>query len=582
MSGITVNENVTLTIAAGTIVKFANNTHLRVYGQLIANGTSGDKIKFMSIDPNASAGAWSRIDIGQNFDPPFAASSISYAIIEDAVFGVIGRYSDGLTLQNSTFRNNLFGPYAYVSDMVIDNNSIEGTGKYGIYSYNSSSTISDNTIDGFRMSPGYGVYINQGSPKLKRNTITNNLLDGVRTTGSGYPTLISNSTLNINNSITDNSRSGLYASNGSFPNAGKDSRQPGSNCFTYNSSYEIQNLNSSWTLRAENNAWGKIPSSSDFNGVVDYSPYLSEPSWGCGIPMVYFENLYEQLFELFPFAINKAYAIQVVDDTTGSALSLSGYEKFLSGDYKGAISIFKDVIRSYPNSPASEFSLTMIREAFLKDNKKTDHRNYIGIVASSGKRSKASRFAMRNLVSAYQRDGKIDEAVAIAEEILSTDPTDEESMDILFQLGMINMFSNEDSSKAIEYFRQIVTDFPDDDIAQVAADHIELLNGGGLGKGAFGDKSSDENKPSKYFLSDNYPNPFNPETKIEFALPNAGFTRLIIYDLRGREVTRLIDKELNAGVHTISWNASGFASGLYFYSLQSGNFIQTKKMMLLK
>ena len=88
--------------------------------------------------------------------------------------------------------------------------------------------------------------------------------------------------------------------------------------------------------------------------------------------------------------------------------------------------------------------------------------------------------------------------------------------------------------------------------------------------------------PIEYFLSNNYPNPFNPVTRIEFSLPEAGLTRLIIYDLRGVEVERLINKHYNAGYHTVKWDGRGVASGIYYYRLVSGNFAQTKKMLLLK
>ncbi len=89
-------------------------------------------------------------------------------------------------------------------------------------------------------------------------------------------------------------------------------------------------------------------------------------------------------------------------------------------------------------------------------------------------------------------------------------------------------------------------------------------------------------KPVKYSLSNNYPNPFNPETRIDFALPEAGLTRLVIYDLLGKEVARLIDGELSAGYHNVKWNASESASGIYFYRLTSGDFVKIKKMVLLK
>ena len=85
-----------------------------------------------------------------------------------------------------------------------------------------------------------------------------------------------------------------------------------------------------------------------------------------------------------------------------------------------------------------------------------------------------------------------------------------------------------------------------------------------------------------YSLSNAFPNPFNPETKIEYSLSLKSDVSLIIYNLLGEEVIRLVDGFQPAGYHTIEWNASNSASGIYFYRLQVGNFVNKKKMVLLK
>jgi len=85
-----------------------------------------------------------------------------------------------------------------------------------------------------------------------------------------------------------------------------------------------------------------------------------------------------------------------------------------------------------------------------------------------------------------------------------------------------------------------------------------------------------------YLLTQNYPNPFNPETVIEYALPIRSEVKLIIYNLRGQQVALLINGTVPAGNHRVTWNASNFASGIYFYRLQADDFVQTKKMVLLK
>jgi outer membrane protein assembly factor BamB len=87
---------------------------------------------------------------------------------------------------------------------------------------------------------------------------------------------------------------------------------------------------------------------------------------------------------------------------------------------------------------------------------------------------------------------------------------------------------------------------------------------------------------TKFSLEQNYPNPFNPSTTIQYQIPESGFTTLKIYDVLGREILTLINEEQSAGKHKVDFDASGFNSGIYFYRLQAGSFIETKKMVLMK
>ena len=147
----------------------------------------------------------------------------------------------------------------------------------------------------------------------------------------------------------------------------------------------------------------------------------------------------------------------------------------------------------------------------------------------------------------------------------------------------------EDVNAAINKFKEIIRLFPGTDAALFASEQIEYLNAGALGKWAIVEDSGNKTIPENYSLSNNYPNPFNPVTQIDFALPDDGYTKLIIYDLRGREIARLVDKNLSAGYHHVKWNAAESASGIYFYRLEvtgrrsaPPTFVKIKKMVLLK
>lgn len=85
-----------------------------------------------------------------------------------------------------------------------------------------------------------------------------------------------------------------------------------------------------------------------------------------------------------------------------------------------------------------------------------------------------------------------------------------------------------------------------------------------------------------YNLSNNYPNPFNPTTKINYKIPEEGFVSLIVYDVLGREVSKLIDLNMQPGEFSIDFDADGLNSGVYFYTLRVNNYTETKQMILLK
>jgi hypothetical protein len=91
-----------------------------------------------------------------------------------------------------------------------------------------------------------------------------------------------------------------------------------------------------------------------------------------------------------------------------------------------------------------------------------------------------------------------------------------------------------------------------------------------------------EGIPETYQLEQNYPNPFNPATVINFTIPKSGNVTLKVYDTVGKEVVTLVDGYKEASKYQISFDASKLASGIYFYTINSGNFTQTKKMMLIK
>ena len=91
-----------------------------------------------------------------------------------------------------------------------------------------------------------------------------------------------------------------------------------------------------------------------------------------------------------------------------------------------------------------------------------------------------------------------------------------------------------------------------------------------------------DNVPTTFSLTQNYPNPFNAQTNIEFVLENDSDVELEVYDVTGAKVTTLVNSHMNAGSHTVNWDAASVASGVYYYSLKTNGEESTRKMTLLK
>jgi hypothetical protein len=94
--------------------------------------------------------------------------------------------------------------------------------------------------------------------------------------------------------------------------------------------------------------------------------------------------------------------------------------------------------------------------------------------------------------------------------------------------------------------------------------------------------SGDPQITTSFQLAQNYPNPFNPTTIINYELPITNYVDLSIYNTLGQKVATLVNEKRKAGIHQVTWDASGYASGIYYYKIETGEFQDVKKMILLK
>ena len=163
--------------------------------------------------------------------------------------------------------------------------------------------------------------------------------------------------------------------------------------------------------------------------------------------------------------------------------------------------------------------------------------------------------------------------------------SDQKSVSVLpafRDLPYLHIDSTQASSKSIDGhgtpIAGILYDFDgqlrDASTPDIGADEFKLLTGVYPG--------GEEGIPQVFALLQNFPNPFNPTTSIDYQIPSAGFVTLGVYDLLGREVATLVNERKTAGAYTVKFDASGLASGVYFYRLRADRSVQTMKMLILK
>ena len=154
--------------------------------------------------------------------------------------------------------------------------------------------------------------------------------------------------------------------------------------------------------------------------------------------------------------------------------------------------------------------------------------------------------------------------------------------------GMINFngtLHSTDGGDSWNFFNDGLTDTYVNDIIITSTGTVFAGTRDGVFKGSVvitGIEEKEINIPKEFYLFQNYPNPFNPNTNINFSIPNSSFVTLKVYDVLGKEVANLVNEELSAGTYNFNFDAAKLTSGIYFYRIQTDNFVETKKMTLLK
>ena len=161
--------------------------------------------------------------------------------------------------------------------------------------------------------------------------------------------------------------------------------------------------------------------------------------------------------------------------------------------------------------------------------------------------------------------------------------------DIIFQAGKVFMSENSGNS-----WSEVGNNFPPalasslNDFLAATPEYLYFYNSNSASvyrypiQGTTSIENNNATIPQEFSLSQNYPNPFNPSTKISFTLPSSSNVSLKVFNTLGQEVSELVNENLQPGKYSVDFNASKLSNGIYFYKLASDNFVQVKKMILIK
>ena len=488
-------------------------------------------------------------------------------MIVDGTLNAIGNSTSSITFNRSgtsgtwggiQFNNGSIGSLDYCT---VTNAST------GVYCYNSSPSIRHSTLD----YNGTGLSLNYySSPVLVGNNLRYNSINGIRCQNNSSPNLRDGGYSGSN--VIRNNVTGIYASYSSNPNLA-GCMLTGNSIFD-NTAYEVEAVYYC-TINADRVFWG--------NGATIFMYSSSVTSTN---PLPYNPNPNRSVIEKGEpvnfIASSETNPSDIPTDDLSQALEMQRQKR-----YDEAIPLFLEVFKKNINELVGKYSLTKIEECFTQSGRKdylsfSDKEIKPNIIVGNETYVIALELEAHQMVNAGEYSGAINNLTTILTKYNLNEYIEKNT---LFTLGSFYTLFSENKRDADNYFNTLKTKYSEDDLVS----QIKIIKE--MGNSLAGDKkiilqnpefkSESINNNEEISIS-NYPNPFNPETTISFWLPQGGNTKLIVYDVLGREVLSLADAFFEEGKHEIRFDGNNLSIGIYFYRLTTPLKTITKKMLLVK
>ena len=345
------------------------------------------------------------------------------------------------------------------------------------------------------------------------------------------------------------------------------------------SGYNVISVSESYYMSAELsgdfnatlNNWYDDPPDPDLfetsGGRIIYEPYFD----GASLPSTDYYELNSLGFGMY----DSVYVKDLTETSTVDSYFMQAYIKEMEADYSDAIIKYKYVVSDFKTTSYAPVAIARIFACLEKANSSNGafqqiQSYYAGINSDTGNTITVRELAEDFMIKSKVKQGMIEEAISDYDAIYQANTGNSTGVHALLNKACL--------------VRQLAESFGDNMSGSTSgySEHKAKLLSLLLGKEIKNNHISiNSSIPGNFKLYQNYPNPFNPVTSIKYDIPKDNFVNIRIYDLLGREVFSSGEFK-KAGSYEVKFDGTNFASGMYFYSLESGSFRETKKMVLIK